>query len=236
MEKNKTGKYLKYAFGEILLVIVGIIIALQINNWNQNRLTQNRIDSRLSSLISDIDKEVDEMDEIIETGLNRILVTHEILKRNGKLKSAGWPESLPDSIKTSTTNNPNTTLSNLKTFDGNGPTYNELINSGEFYTLDNRFLTRKIQEYYGTIDELKDSERWGVLEMNLRISKSKQRLGIGIFSFVTLEELTEHAKIDKQFRAELESEINFTWLQIKNITELKQEALSLIEAIKSEIK
>jgi hypothetical protein len=36
MEKNKTGKYLKYAFGEIILVVIGILIALQINNWNEN--------------------------------------------------------------------------------------------------------------------------------------------------------------------------------------------------------
>ncbi len=37
MEKNKTGKYLKYAIGEIVLVVIGILIALQINNWNETR-------------------------------------------------------------------------------------------------------------------------------------------------------------------------------------------------------
>jgi len=36
MEKNKTGKYFKYAIGEIILVVIGILIALQINNWNEN--------------------------------------------------------------------------------------------------------------------------------------------------------------------------------------------------------
>ncbi len=34
IEKNKTGKYLKYAIGEIVLVVIGILIALSINNWN----------------------------------------------------------------------------------------------------------------------------------------------------------------------------------------------------------
>ena len=37
MEQNKTGKYLKYAIGEIVLVVLGILIALSINNWNQVR-------------------------------------------------------------------------------------------------------------------------------------------------------------------------------------------------------
>jgi hypothetical protein len=37
MEKNKTGKYFKYAIGEIILVVIGILIALQINNWNEFR-------------------------------------------------------------------------------------------------------------------------------------------------------------------------------------------------------
>ena len=35
--ENKTGKYFKYAIGEIILVVIGILIALQINNWNEQR-------------------------------------------------------------------------------------------------------------------------------------------------------------------------------------------------------
>ena len=35
--ENKTGKYFKYAIGEIILVVFGILIALQINNWNEQR-------------------------------------------------------------------------------------------------------------------------------------------------------------------------------------------------------
>lgn len=37
MNENKTGKYFKYAIGEIVLVIIGILIALQINNWNESQ-------------------------------------------------------------------------------------------------------------------------------------------------------------------------------------------------------
>jgi len=35
--ENKTSKYFKYAIGEIALVVIGILIALQINNWNEKR-------------------------------------------------------------------------------------------------------------------------------------------------------------------------------------------------------
>ena len=41
--ENKTGKYFKYAIGEIILVVIGILIALQIKNWNENRkLTETK--------------------------------------------------------------------------------------------------------------------------------------------------------------------------------------------------
>lgn len=37
LSEGKTGKYFKYAIGEIVLVVIGILIALQINNWNERR-------------------------------------------------------------------------------------------------------------------------------------------------------------------------------------------------------
>ena len=53
MEKNKTGKYLKYAFGEIVLVVIGILIALQINNWNENRKAKNNEVVLVKQLLED---------------------------------------------------------------------------------------------------------------------------------------------------------------------------------------
>ncbi len=50
MEKNKTGKYLKYAIGEIILVVVGILIALSLNNWNTNRAQKQKEQILLSAL------------------------------------------------------------------------------------------------------------------------------------------------------------------------------------------
>lgn len=53
----KTGKYLKYAIGEIVLVVIGILIALQINNWNEHRKKEKLKDSYKISLINDLSKD-----------------------------------------------------------------------------------------------------------------------------------------------------------------------------------
>ncbi len=54
MEKNKTGKYLKYAIGEIILVVIGILIALSINNWNQNQKNKTKELNILKELKTDL--------------------------------------------------------------------------------------------------------------------------------------------------------------------------------------
>ena len=56
MSENKTGKYLKYATGEIVLVVIGILIALSINNWNENRKTYEKERMYLSSLKQDFNE------------------------------------------------------------------------------------------------------------------------------------------------------------------------------------
>jgi hypothetical protein len=56
--ENKTGKYFKYAIGEIVLVVIGILIALQINNWNQDRIEHKETKVLLSNLSLDIEENI----------------------------------------------------------------------------------------------------------------------------------------------------------------------------------
>ncbi len=57
MEKNKIGKYLKYAIGEIILVVIGILIALQLNNLNDERKTENLRQVYYKQLLQDFDND-----------------------------------------------------------------------------------------------------------------------------------------------------------------------------------
>jgi hypothetical protein len=53
LEQNKVTQYISYAVGEILLVVIGILIALQINNWNENRKLDQQEKSYLNRLIQE---------------------------------------------------------------------------------------------------------------------------------------------------------------------------------------
>jgi len=65
MEQNKTGKYFKYAIGEIVLVVIGILIALLISNWNENRKFDNKIKSVYSIIQNDLLSDIKIIDDVI---------------------------------------------------------------------------------------------------------------------------------------------------------------------------
>lgn len=54
--ENKNGKYFKYAIGEIVLVVIGILIALSINNWNESRKIENQKQVLVLNLIEDFEE------------------------------------------------------------------------------------------------------------------------------------------------------------------------------------
>ena len=54
----KIRKYLAYAIGEIILVVIGILIALQINNWNTQNSQQDEIREIAYSLVNDLEGDI----------------------------------------------------------------------------------------------------------------------------------------------------------------------------------
>ena len=65
LEKNKTTKYLKYAIGEIFLVVIGILIALSINNWNEGQKTKDKEQILLSQLKQEFEDDLRQLNDKI---------------------------------------------------------------------------------------------------------------------------------------------------------------------------
>ncbi|TVZ60307.1 hypothetical protein NA63_2859 [Flavobacteriaceae bacterium MAR_2010_105] len=72
METGKTRKYLKYAIGEIILVVIGILIALQINNWNETRKAKVVEDNFFENVLLDLEKDEVKLDYYKEFHSKRI--------------------------------------------------------------------------------------------------------------------------------------------------------------------
>lgn len=66
LNKSETNKYFKYAFGEIILVVIGILIAVQINNWNIKK-TLSKIEKNILNEISNgLDNDLKDIEDNID--------------------------------------------------------------------------------------------------------------------------------------------------------------------------
>ena len=113
--ENKVAPYLRYAIGEILLVVVGILIALQVNNWNENRKSEKEFNFGVSeftkqflvdvysygSLVDRFTYQVSKMDSIIDDNAEWMNLEHlpgilQVFDDNGNNlinRDTDWQES-----------------------------------------------------------------------------------------------------------------------------------------------
>ncbi len=148
---GKTSRYLKYALGEIILVVIGILIALQINLWNENRKNHALEQAYLKSLYEDIHKDIDVINKNIINRHDRKIAALEMGKAyyQGKYK-----------IKD--------TVSFLNEIGYGGvygrivwgfekTTYNELISTGGFRIISNDSLRKAIANYYLMLNRISEA-------------------------------------------------------------------------------
>lgn len=122
MEKNRLRQYSAYALGEIVLVVLGILIALQINNANEARLERQREAGYLQNLKVDLQFNIRELDRFIEVRKSRIESAQRILDYfNGRPV-----EDLQDFSYH------NVHVQTWQRYYQNINTFQELINSGNF--------------------------------------------------------------------------------------------------------
>ena len=96
--ENKTGKYFKYAIGEIILVVIGILIALQINNWNEKRKIQSNQENYLTLLKTEAENNLKEIrntkNEVSEMNMTQIVLYNLINIKEDTVTEKHLSESL----------------------------------------------------------------------------------------------------------------------------------------------
>jgi hypothetical protein len=148
MEKNKTGRYIKYAIGEIILVVIGILLALAINNWNNQRQLKNNNKVFLIKMLNDLDANEKRLNRLIYKGFDikyDIPSFEEAIKACDSILNLTYTElneTHLDYIISGRFSAQNSLL-NL-----NKNTYSELINSGKLYTVGSDTLVMAIATYY----------------------------------------------------------------------------------------
>ena len=75
------GKYLLYALGEIVLVVVGIVIAVQLGNWNQSKNDRKKELSYLQSYTNDLNANITELDRVIAKSIYMQQISDTLIRR-----------------------------------------------------------------------------------------------------------------------------------------------------------
>ncbi|MEO0504903.1 MAG: DUF6090 family protein [Bacteroidota bacterium] len=81
LEENRFSKYLLYAIGEIILVVIGILIALSINNWNEKQKDLVKEQLILKQLFSEYQSNLKQLDEKILMRNQALEACNNLLKR-----------------------------------------------------------------------------------------------------------------------------------------------------------
>ena len=234
LTENKSGKYIKYAIGEILLVVIGIIIALQLNNWNENRKIQKNEITILEQLNADLKKNQEELFEIksllkqsAENSKKFLLFLSS--KKNHTDSISEW---LKDIGRNPIFNNANTAYKNLE----NSP--NKIISNDslrlritmiyekDFRNIDVRENGYKTQYF----PDFKRHQRENFI-MTTGVSEEDNEL---IFNYNTPRNV-ENLKENDGFKNSLVDLYNFTKLRIKLLTLTENRLQVLIKDIDREI-
>ncbi len=138
--ENRFTKYLFYAIGEIILVVIGILIALQINNWNNRRVEKEEEKKSYRNIkrqIEDDRKELTDVKAFNNYFSDTYKHANEIIRAKDYTKS--------DSLALIAMG-----LSQYSDFNSSGNIYETLVNSGNLELLKNDEITSLIQQLENT--------------------------------------------------------------------------------------
>ncbi|OZV68043.1 hypothetical protein CA834_10370 [Winogradskyella aurantia] len=248
MEKGKTARYLKYAIGEIILVVIGILIALQINNWNQQRIERKEEQAILINLKEDFQTATNEFEWLNDIRSTIISSAKAIMSISpGNLYNYS-PKHL-DSLFSRTLSGP--------TYNNQAGSLNVLLTSGKINLISNPTLKKSLIEWPGYVADMTEDE---LAHLELYLGRYSDLLARHIswndlansydltgarFNQVKLETMPDNHAVTSDYKALINSKIfintlnrRATMCMISN-SETKvliKTARSIIEMIDQELK
>jgi len=158
LSEGKTGKYLKYAIGEIVLVVIGILIALQINNWNE----QTKLDAQEQAILKELyqdfsynELQLDSLQKYIRRAHRGNKGLLEILKQQDV---DNWDDYKLDSTTRDSLDHYLDLSGHFWTFNPKNGTVNAIINSSSLDLIKNDSLRRAIISWNDVVDDYLEDE------------------------------------------------------------------------------
>jgi hypothetical protein len=144
LTENRFGKYLTYAIGEIILVVIGILIAIQLNTLKNKSDKRNEEITHLENILSDLKQDQTELIKIIE-------------RRKSKSESAKIMETFYHTKKVDNLKDYYSNWTNVLYWEAHNPsfiTFKELINSGKLSSLSNEKIKQLLLQIDYNYNEL----------------------------------------------------------------------------------
>ena len=141
IKENNVSKYLLYAIGEIVLVVIGILIALQINNYSERSKERQTEVTLLSNLSSEVDLDIKQIENNTiqsDTRLKRLDSLLQLLKTPNKIDKMSFLRSSYDFI-----------FDNY--FKANSGIFDEAVSSGKMSFIQNEPLRQAVFNYYRVV-------------------------------------------------------------------------------------
>lgn len=138
ISENRFSRYLLYAIGEIILVVVGILLALQINSWNQQRIDNNKEIELLGDLKAEFRYNLTELEESININKKvsqSCIELTEIIRANTIDEKRDKVDELLIAI------------GNFNSFDARTGVSSEIVNSDKLSILKNEVLRRQLSNW-----------------------------------------------------------------------------------------
>jgi len=151
LSDGKFSKYITYAIGEIILVVIGILIALSINNWNIVR--QERKIERINLIA--LQTEFTQNKNILNEVINRNALNIEGAEKMMLSFKAGVSDTISEKT---IANNTYQTLGNEINFTPNTGVLTEIISSGELRLIQNHELKQKLAAFGSWLTKVKQQE------------------------------------------------------------------------------